>query len=199
MNLTEENIMHIQEILNASSVSRVEMRENLIDHLCCAIEQKMKRGTAFEQALDSAINELAPNGFKEIEFETFLMLNTKQITMKKLTYLTGLIFSIFASVGMLLKIFHLFGANEILMLGFAGLALFFVPLLMAIRKPGKSSFERKRDNVALFSLLLISIGGVLKVLHVVAANETLIIGTAVFSFAFLPMTFLKMYRESIAN
>ena len=199
MNLTEENVLQIQSTVEESPITRVEMKDNLIDHLCCSVEHKMKVGTAFESALSSALSELVPNGFKEIEFETFILLNTKQITMKKLTYSTGLIFSVFASVGMLLKIFHLPGANELLILGFGGLALFFVPLLMMVRKPEKTSFERKRDNIALISLLVISIGGVLKTFHVVAANETLIIGTAVFAFGFLPMTFLKMYRESIAS
>jgi len=199
MNLTEENVLRIQGIVNESAVSRSEMKDNLIDHLCCSVEHKMKTGPGFESALASALAELAPNGFKEIEFETFILLNAKQITMKKLTYSTGLVFSVFASVGMLLKIFHLTGANELLILGFGGLALFFVPLLMMVRKPEKTSFERKRDNIALISLLIISIGGVLKTFHVLAANETLIIGTAVFAFGFLPMTFLKLYRESVAN
>jgi hypothetical protein len=100
---------------------------------------------------------------------------------------------------MLFKVFHYMGANELMVVGFIGLAVFFAPLLMVVRKTEKSSFERKRDNVALISLFIISVGGVLKLSHVVAANETLIIGTAVFAFGFLPMTFLKMYRESIAN
>lgn len=199
MTLTEENVIEIQGLVENSSISRSEMKDNLIDHLCCSVEHKMKTGKAFEVALTSALNELVPNGFKEIEFETFILLNAKQITMKKLTYLTGMIFSLLASVGMLLKILKLVLANELLILGFGGLALFFVPLLIMVRKPGATSFERKRDNVALVCLLLISIGGVLKTFHVVAANETLILGTAAFAFGFLPMTFMKMYKESIAG
>ena len=199
MSLTEENILQIQSIVEESPISRIEMKDNLIDHLCCAVEQRMKTGTSFDAALTSALVELVPNGFKEIEFETFILLNAKQITMKKLTYFAGLIFSMLASVGMLLKTQKLPPANELLILGFGGLALLFVPMLMMVRKPGASPFERKRDNIALISLLLISIGGVLKTFHVLAANETLIIGTAVFVFGFLPMTFLKMYRESIAS
>ncbi|MBI1766781.1 MAG: hypothetical protein HY015_06075 [Bacteroidetes bacterium] len=189
MNLTDENVSLIQSLLEESPITRVEMKDNLIDHLCCAVENKMKTGIAFEKALASALIELVPNGFKEIEFETFILLNTKQITMKKLTYLTGLIFSLFASVGVLLKVLRYPPANELLILGFGGLAICFVPLLWVVRKPEKTPFERKRDNVALISLALLSIGSVLKTFHVVTANETLIIGTTVFVFGFLPMTF----------
>jgi hypothetical protein len=134
MSLTEENVIQIQNIVNSSAISRGEMKDNLIDHLCCSIEHQMKEGISFDSALASALVELVPNGFKEIEFETFILLNAKQITMKKLTYLIGLIFSLLASVGVLLKTQKLPPANEHLIIGFGGLALFFVPLLMTIRK-----------------------------------------------------------------
>ncbi|GHN01541.1 hypothetical protein WSM22_30300 [Cytophagales bacterium WSM2-2] len=199
MDLTQENISHIKSIVDASAVSRVEMKDNLIDHLCCAVESKMKAGIQFEDAIVKALNELAPHGFKAIEFETFLLLNAKKITMKKLTYFTGLAFSVFASVGMLFKIQHWTGANELLMLGFAGLAVVFAPLLIVTKRSSTSSFSRTKDRLAFISLLLISSGGTLKILHMAAANELLILGVAAFSLGFLPMTFLKMYRESIAE
>lgn len=200
MSLSHENLLAIKRTIAESPISRDSMKENIVDHLSCAIEFKMKCGWDFDEAFTEVITEFAPNGLREIEHETYLLLNIKTITMKKLTYLSGLAFSILASVGLLFKIFHLKGANELLVLGFGGALLIFMPLfLFTKQQPAKTPFERKKDMLALISFALVSLGGALKVLHLVTANEILILGTAVFSFGYLPMLFLKMYRESIAG
>lgn len=199
MNLSTENLRVIQQAIEESPITRTSMKENIIDHLSCSIEFKMAHGWSFEEAFGDVVHEFAPNGLAEIEYEAHVLLNIKTITMKKFTYVSGLIFSVTASVGFLLNMFHFSVGKDMLILGFGGMGILFAPMLLMIRKREKTPFERRRDNVALISLILLSIGGMLKTFHVVTANETLIIGTAVFAFGFLPMTFLKMYRESIAG
>jgi hypothetical protein len=196
MNLSNENIKEIKEILNKSKISNAQMRDNLIDHLCCATEAKMKIGKQFQDALETAMQELAPNGFSEIELESYLLLNSKSIIMKKLTYSLGLFFSISASFGLILKILHYPGANELLILGNGGIAIIFLPLFLTSRK--KTTFQFI-DKIALVSLSFICIGGTLKVMHLASSNEILLAGFLLFSLGFLPMKFLKMYRESIAS
>ncbi len=200
MNLTDENILAIKKTIDESPISRSSMRENIIDHLCCAIEFKMTHGWDFEEALTEALFDLAPNGLREIEHETYLLLNLKNITMKKVKYLSGLVFCIAASVGLSFKIQKWPGANELLILGLGGLALIFVPLsLFVSNRVALQPLDRAKERLALISMALISIGGVLKVLHTAAANEALLLGTAVFALGFLPTFFLKMYRESVAG
>jgi len=110
-----------------------------------------------------------------------------------------LVSCILISVGFLFKIFHLPGASALLVFGNGGALLIFIPLLLFNKQQqAKTSFEKRKDIVALVSFAVISLGGLLKGLHLVTANETLIIGFAVFCFGYLPMLFLKMYRESIA-
>ena len=198
MTLTSEHLNIIQKLIDESPISRVQMRENIVDHLACAIEYKMANGQDFKPALENSLLEFAPNGFKEIEHETYLLLNPNSITMKKMTYSSGLIFSMMASVGVFFKILHYTGANELVILGFGGLAAIFLPLLSVTRKTAeKSKQELIRERIFLASLLFLSIGAVLKIFHVVAANESLLLGTAGFALGFLPLTFLKMYRESV--
>jgi hypothetical protein len=200
MNLSQENLLLIKQTIDESPISRESMKENIIDHLGCAIEFKMTHGWDFQEAFSDALRELAPNGLLEIEHETYLLLNIKTITMKKLTYLSGLIFCILGSAGLMAYFFRMPGRNELLIAGFGGVLLIFVPLLFfSHQQVSKTPFERRKDRIALISFLLISLGGVLKGLHLVTANETLIIGVAVFSLGYLPMLFLKMYRESIAG
>jgi hypothetical protein len=196
MSLSVENIYEIKEIIVKSKISNEQMRDNLIDHLCCATEAKMKIGDAFPIALATALKELAPNGFAEIELECYVLLNSKSVTMKKLTYSLGLFFSVCASFGLVLKILHYPGANELLIVGNGGIATIFLPLFLASKK--KTALELI-DKVALVSLSLICIGGALKVMHLASSNEFLLVGFLLFSLGFLPMKFLRLYRESIAS
>ncbi|MFN5171265.1 MAG: GldL-related protein [Cyclobacteriaceae bacterium] len=194
MTLSLEQIDQIKILVTRSEITRTDMKDDLVDHLCCSVEEKLQTGVLFQQALDRALHELVPNGFTELEIETYFLLNQKTITMKKLTYSLGLVFSVLASIGFLFKILHWTGANEMLILGLGGLVIFFLPLLVVTR--GKTGAQEK---LALSSLALVSIGGVLKVFRVVAANEFLLLGVAVFALAYLPVAFLAMYRKSIAN
>src|SRR5437879_8028236 len=100
MNLTDENILAIKKTIDESPISSASMSENIIDHLCCAIEFKMTHGWGFEEAFTEVLFDLAPNGLREIEHETYLLLNFKNITMKKVKYLSGLVFCIAASIGL---------------------------------------------------------------------------------------------------
>lgn len=200
MNLSNEHLAEIKRVITESTISHESIQQNLIDHLCCEVEHRIAVGYPFDKALRKALFKLAPNGLVEIEREAFLLLNSKTIAMKKLTYLSGAFFCILSSMGILFKILHWSGANELVILGFGGLLLIFLPLLWTARNRIKeeSTFDRKRNLTGLLSLIFISAGAVLKVLHLASANEILILGTIAFSFAFLPMTFIKMYRQSIA-
>lgn len=201
MTISEEHLRAIRSAIEQSPISRLSMQDDLIDHLCCEVEQTMACGVNFEAAYHRAFQRLAPNGLLELEKETYLLLNKTKITMKKLTYLSGAFFSIFASIGIFFKILHWLGANELLIFGFGGLLLVFTPLFVIIhrKRSSESDFESRRNWIGMISLTLFSIGAVLKVLHFAGANEALLLGTALFSLGFLPMSFLKMYRQSIAE
>jgi hypothetical protein len=202
MTVSQENLVAIQRAIVESPISRRRMQEDIIDHLCCEVEYRMSCGCDFDNAFEQALHLLAPNGLKELERETFFLLNSKTIIMKKLTYVSGAVFSILSSTGILFKILHWFSANEFLIIGFGGLLLIFLPLLWIARNKQlttESSFDRRRNLTGFISLILISAGAVLKVLHLASANEILILGTIAFSFAFLPMTFIKMYKQAIAS
>ena len=200
MKFSSEHLAAIRQVVDESSIRRMDMRENIIDHLSCAVEYKLLNGISFENALQTAIYEFAPNGFKEIEFETEILLHPKTIIMKKLTYLSGLLFSIAASFGSIFKILHLPGANELTVIGFAGLAIVFAPLLVIVRqKAWKSNIERSRKVLLLISIITVATGIVLKVLRLAGSETTLLTGLILFTLGFLPLAFFKMYKESMAS
>ena len=202
MKVSPEQLTIISTVIDKNHITIATLRDDLVDHLCCVVETKMVSGKDFEIALNEAVRELAPDGLHEIEKETYLLLNPKILFMKKLMYGSGLIFSIMVTVGILLKLIHGTGANELMLVGMAGFVIVFLPLLLrtnAGRQTRRPPLERSKDVLAFISAFLLSAGGILKIMSVMGANETLLMGTVVFSFGFLPCLFLGMYRKSVVN
>ena len=65
--LSEENIEFVIRKINGSKIESSELREDLIDHFCCAIEEEMKKGLSFEKSYDKAYQDICPDGFDEIQ------------------------------------------------------------------------------------------------------------------------------------
>jgi hypothetical protein len=196
MILSAGQIHLIEETINASSISRTMMQENIVDHLCCLVEDKMKRGEPFDKAFNNALVEFAPNGLCEIERETYILLNFKSILMKKFVYSFALLSCIATSFGILFKILHLDGANLLLTFGMGGMAIF-IPLLLF--KPRLSVFDRAKNWFTMLSIFFLTGGTICKLLHLPGANLALMLGVTVFGLGFLPLYFVKMYRESVAS
>ena len=49
-NLTDKNVEFISQIINESKIKSEDMKEDLIDHFCCAIEEEMKKGLSFKKS-----------------------------------------------------------------------------------------------------------------------------------------------------
>ena len=84
MRVSSEQITHIHEVIDQSSINIETLKDDLLDHLCCVVEVKMTNGIEFEISLKEALDELAPDGLNTIQRETIFLLNsTKIIFMKK--------------------------------------------------------------------------------------------------------------------
>jgi len=196
MTLSAGHIIYIKELLDTSPISSELMKDDIVDHICCAVESKMKQGENFEKALPNVMSEFAPHGLYEIERESYLLLNYKYIIMKKFTYSFVAIACIATCVGLLAKMLHLDGANESLIFGLASMT---VAVPMILFKPGMTTLERTRAFFALTSLAFITIGSSFKIMHLAGANVALVIGNIILVLGFIPLSFIKMYRESIAS
>lgn len=202
MRVSTDQVKVIRTVIDESNISIETLRDDLLDHLCCTVEIIMEHGKDFNTALEEAIRDLAPHGLEEIQLETVFLLNSKNIIrMKKVMYSVGLISSVSISVGFLMKLLHLTGANEITSFGLLTFGFLFIPMVainhfgMAIKR---ALSEKLGTILGLISGLIISLGITFKILHLFLADELLIIGFAIFSFGFLPFLFFNMYRKSIS-
>jgi hypothetical protein len=202
MKVSPEQVTQIKQLIEQSSITINTLKDDLVDHLCCVVEVKMASGRGFEISLQEALDELAPDGLDVIQDETIFLLNaTKVMLMKKIMYFIGLITSISMTIGIMFKLLHLKGAEDLFTYGFAGFVLLFLPMLVIDRYKhnlGKALSEKLRIGFGYLSAMLLIFSVLFKLFHLSGANLLLLCGMCVFSFGFLPFLFFNMYKKSIS-
>jgi len=200
-NLTEQNIDFITQIINGSKIESVEMKEDLIDHFCCAIEEEMKKGLNFEKSYDKAYQNICPDGFDEIRRETVYLLTFKKIkAMKRFLYLSGYLTAICITTTFCLKFTHTPGGSIALGASFFFLMFLFLPsLFMNIykREISKTLTNKLMYLLGFIGILFLVASGLFKVMHWGRVSFFLFTSIAIINFALFPLLFLKMYRKSV--
>ncbi len=201
MRISEDHIEIIEKEIALSSLKSKELKDDLLDHFCCAIEIYMSKGSSFEEAFNQSKKDISPNGIDEIQRETVYLLNYKRILiMKKLLYTTGLIFSMCLSLGLLLKIMHWPAGFHLLMTGTLGLGFVFLPLLTIHQlklKANQLLSEKAKYFLGLAAGLLFTTSIIFKQLHLMGTNVLLVLSVFIFTFGFLPFLFFRLYKKSI--
>ncbi|KAA3625196.1 MAG: M23 family peptidase [Bacteroidetes bacterium] len=97
--LSDNQTILVQLRLEESQLKYEPLQEELLDHLCTAVEEFMEEGFVFQEAMENAFNRFGAGEFEVIEQQTLLSIKNKYFIMKKLPVLTllVLIFSISVS------------------------------------------------------------------------------------------------------
>jgi len=202
MKLTQEQEEIIESIVDSQGLKMKSLRDDVIDHLCCVVESGMGKEKSFQQLLDKALSDLAPNGLIEIENKTIFLLNSKRILiMKKLLYLTGFIGSITLTAGITFKLLSMPYGYELFTIGFLTLLLVFIPLLALDRYKvalSKAITEKMKIILGTAAAIITGLSGLFKLMHLQGADLLLLGGAFVFAFGFLPFFFFNMYKKSIS-
>jgi hypothetical protein len=174
-----------------------------MDHLCCMVEARVESGLAFKVALQDALHELSPKGLDEIQRQTDLLLNPNFISMKMLMYSIGLVTSMSFTMGLMMKLLHMRGGEELINYGFLGFALLVIPMNVLSRYKAdsfKASHEKLKMLFAMLSAVCTGLAVFLKLtVNLDESGIMLIVGASVFSFGFLPLHFFAMYRKSVVD
>lgn len=125
--LNESQVEKIAGTVNESTIASAEMKEDLIDHLCCIIEDEMSRGKEFETAYQAALQRFYPNGLNEIPNETlFLFTSKSRKRLDKTLYVSGFIALTGTLVTVVMKSLHLpFGQLVLSVTALIALFVFF--------------------------------------------------------------------------
>lgn len=193
--LTKEQELIIKKEIGRNRNMPKTMQEELHDHFCCVVEEKMKKNIYFETALQEAFEEISPNGLDEIHTETLFLLSPHKVSlMRKSVRINGLIFLITAPFGVYFKANHLPASNLIIFLSAACLILGFLPAFFINMYKAEISkhLSAKFKNLAGYlSLSLITIGFVMKLIRTDGAYIAFAIGFVLFCFGFVPFYYFK--------
>lgn len=184
----------------AAQVSDVQLRAELLDHCCCAIEAYLDAGITFETAREKAIMQLHHRGFSAIEAELYFQLNQIiPLVMKKLQYFTGFLAAMLLCPGLLFRFMHWPGADILLLCGHLLLLLTMLNLLVQLVR-----FPKAFDSLTYYRILFgglagafIAVGSTFKIFHWPSANIQFILGMGLFTLLFLPLYFWQGYRREL--
>jgi hypothetical protein len=139
------SLHHIEQIsrdINRQEITFSHLLEDLIDHVCCDVENEMKRGLNFAEAYQRVKQKMGSRRLKEIQEETLYLVDTKYRNMKNTMKISGVAGTIIFGFAALFKIQHWPGAG--IMMTFGALILAFVFLPSALGVLWKETHSRKR-------------------------------------------------------
>jgi len=199
--LTKDNIDFIIDVINNSKIKSGEMKDDLIDHFCCAVEHDMKKGLSFKQSYDKAYQNICPDGFDEIHRETvYLLTSKKNKVMKRLLYLSGYLSAIGITMVVYMKLTHTIGAAYVLLFTAALLSFLFLPTLFFTlyrNELNKTIGNKFKYLFGLIGTAMFCISVLFKIQHWPGATVLLLTSIVIINFVFFPLLFFKMYRKSV--
>lgn len=199
--LTNEQIQFIKEKINNSEIQSQELKDDLIDHFCCFIEDEVTKGSDFSSAYEKAYYIICPDGFDELENETFFLLNHKKIKfMKRIIYISAYLSAIVFASSIVFKIQHWPYASYLLISSAVIFSLIFSPIFLVHRYHQGISRVLSKKLKYVFGYLSLSFFVFFLVfswMHYPGASIMLIISVVLLNFGFFPFLFFRMYKKSI--
>jgi len=195
--LSEQQIDFILNDIKSRGVVMEDLQLNLLDHICCIVENELNLDDDFDQFYQDIIPRFFKKELKEIEEETILLLTFKNYyTMKKIMLISGIFSVTTFLLGSFLKFMHLPGASVMLFLGIMTLSLFFLPLMFVLKiKDVNTTREKVVAGFGTLAGMLVSISILFKVMHWPFANVMGVCALFVFVFIFIPLYFFSGVRN----
>src|SRR5687768_15625888 len=100
--LADEQIDFIAEDIRRRGVFTTSLQEDLLDHICCYIEQQPDDERPFAEIYLQALEAFGQNGLQAVQDETLFLINRPYLTlMKTIAYFSGALASVSLILGAL--------------------------------------------------------------------------------------------------
>jgi len=195
--LNDKQIDFILDDIKRNGVEMEDLQSNLLDHICCIVEQELEENGDFEHYYSSAIKKFYKKDFREIEEETISLLTFKNYyIMKKIMLISGIVSVTFMCLGILFKFLHLPGAGIMIVLGIGLISLLFLPLLFVLKiKERKETKDKVLIGIGTFSAILMCMGVLFKIMFWPFANMMAVSAIVILLLVFLPVYFFTGFRN----
>lgn len=196
--VTEEEVEFILADIEARGIVLEDLRDNLLDHMCCIIEAEMKETEDFKVFYETVLPRFFKENLSEIQVETDNLIKFKNFySMKKIMKIAGIATVFLTTIGALLKTAHLPGAGITIVLGGFVFSLVFLPLLIAIKfKDEESKIDKSVFGFGFITAIVLTAGLIFKLMHWPYANIMMLSSTVIFTFVYVPVYFFTRVRRA---
>lgn len=187
--LSEQQIDFILDDLRRQGIKLEDLQYNLLDHICCLIENEFDGNGDFEQCYRSVISRFYETRLTELEAETHALLIFKHYyTMKQLMTGSGWLSVILLGAGITFKFLHAPGAAACIATGILLLSCCFLPLYFTFKIKESSSVRNKvLFGFTLLISVLFSLAVLFKIMYWPGANAMGISALLLLLFGYLPI------------
>ncbi len=195
--VTDEQVDFILADFTKRGIVLEDLRDDLLDHMCCIIENEMSEDDNFYRFYEYVLPWFFKEELAEIQRETDNLIRFKNFySMMKMLKFSGMLTVIFSLAGALFKTMHWPGAGMMIVLGGFFFSLVFLPLLIALKmKDDASKVDKAVFALGFFLAMVMAIGLLFKLMHWPGANILMISGTVSFTFIYVPIYFFSRYRR----
>lgn len=195
--VTDEEVDFILDDIAKKGIVTEDVKYNILDHVCCIIENEMPVGTNFIEFYKNTIARFYRNELREIEEETEQLITFKYYrAMRRTLKITGGITVVLCLLGSLFKLQHWPGAGVLLLLALGFFGLVFIPLNIVMKF--RDETEPTNRFIITFGFILgsiITIGFLFKIFHWPGANMMVLGSLGLFAAIFIPVYFITRYRN----
>jgi hypothetical protein len=188
--MPELSLNHIDQIsrdISRQEITFSHLLEDLIDHVCCDVENEMQSGLSFSDAYRRVKQKMGSRRLKEIQEETLYAVDTKYRYMKNTMKISGVAGTIMLGFAAMFKIQHWPGAGILMTLGALVLAFVFLPSALSVLWKETHSTKRLFLFISAFLTGTSFIIGILfKIQHWPGGASILFLGTLSGILLFIP-------------
>jgi hypothetical protein len=195
--ITDEQIEYILNDIRRNGVEMEDLQYNLLDHICCIIEQELKEHDDFEHFYQQTVKRFYKHNLREIEEETINLLTFKNYyAMKKTMIVSGAISVAAFIAGSFFKYMYWPGAGVLLTLGIGTFSLLFLPLLFVLKsREAKAASDKFVVAIGAAVGIMFSLAILFIVQHWPGANVLLFSAIGIAAFVLLPAYFFTGIRR----
>lgn len=196
-NVTDEQVDFILNDIEKKGIVTEDVRYNILDHVCCIIENEMNSEMDFFEFYRDTIARFYRKELGEIEAETQLLLTFKNYyAMKRILKISGIISIILMLMGATFKMMHWPGAGIMLILGFVFFSLVFIPLNIVLKfVDDKERSNRIIMTIGMLTASIATLGVLFKIMHYSLANVFMLSSLLVFVTIFIPVYFIVNFKN----
>ena len=194
--LTINDIDQISRYVRTQEITFSHLPDDLIDHICCDVENEMQNGIDFTEAYHRVREKMGKRRLKEIQEETLYAVDTKYRQMKNTMKITGIAGTVLLGFAALFKIQHWPLAGVMLTLGAFTLAFFFMPSALGVL--WKESQSRKKLFLFISAFLagmFFILGTLFKIQHWPGAGIIIAMAALFGMFFFVPALLASKLRD----